>query len=114
MNSASGRLRTGSQSLSSSSTGNTFSDKRAAGLFVSMICDREGNGDCNANSHWVQHPDLDGSRLSKNRLVLCTSNSFDDIRIIIGTIRTTIRIVLDPIIFGLIHRAFHCLSMDYQ
>ena len=47
-----------------------------------------------------------GSRLSKNRLVLCTNNSFDDIRIIIGTIRTTIRIVLDLIIFGLIHLAF--------
>lgn len=47
-----------------------------------------------------------GSRLSKNRLVLCTNNSFDDIQIIIGTIVTTISIVLDLIIFGLIHRVF--------
>ena len=54
-----------------------------------------------------------GSRLSKNRLVLCTNNDIEDILIIIGTIRTTIHIASDPNLVGLVHRAFSLLMFGY-
>ena len=60
-NTASGRLRTGGQSYNSLNINHSYTDSRVGGSFTSMVCDREGTGDCNTNSHWIGSPNLDGS-----------------------------------------------------
>lgn len=60
-NTASGRLRAGGQPRQSSLTDTPSVNRRDGGSFTSMVCEHDGNGDCNEYGHWYTVPDLDGS-----------------------------------------------------
>lgn len=61
-------LRAGTQIKRFDGNRTDYKSPHAGGMFGGMICEYEGNGDCNIKGHRVDYPDLDGSLILQQKI----------------------------------------------